>query len=221
MGWRIERPKCPRPGRVLGLVLLAILSGACGGGRRGGQNGPAADGSSPAIDGAAVDGAASDGGAGDGGARSTIGWPDEFSGTFNFTGGTNRVVVWRVQALSAVVATHVGLVTRNSGVTARFMIYRDNGSDKPGTLVHASSTVTLPLGRQEFALSPSVSLDAGTYWIGLNHASDWHGAADLSQSSAREAIPSSLPLTDPAPTTFPTAAIANASPKTFYLVVTP
>jgi hypothetical protein len=70
-----------------------------------------------------------------------------------------RVTVGQIAA-----ATHIGFLVVTSSGNVAVAVYRDNGSDAPGTLVHASGSTANPgTGQQTIAIGATVSIGPGDW----------------------------------------------------------
>jgi hypothetical protein len=70
-----------------------------------------------------------------------------------------RVTVGQIAA-----ATHIGFLVVTSSGNVAVAVYRDNGSDAPGTLVHASGSTANPgTGQQTIAIGTTVSIGPGDW----------------------------------------------------------
>jgi hypothetical protein len=141
------------------------------------------------------------------------GYPNDLGGTSSHS--PNYLLGSLISVPTAGTLTHLSVLGKSSGALVKLALYTDVAGS-PGTLVAATGTMTLAVGANEFAVTPT-PLPAGNYWImGIYNVHASIGI-DFNNSDVVKYI--AWPFASAPPTTFPTPTVYTGQRFNYYIRV--
>jgi hypothetical protein len=147
--------------------------------------------------------------------------PPSFANSLSLAAGT--LYGYRVRNVTAANLLNLGIVSRSSGVNARFALYTNTAQNLPGTLViqSPSAGITLSVGTNlAFTTTPCTSLAAADYWVFVVANAGFDVASNSSGSESATCYATFAGGTT-LPTTFPgcTGGPISAQPFNLFMVI--